>query len=822
MPSDGSGCAFRHVALAIALCMLMAFGSAFVWWASPLDDIVALVRPAHDGAPPTIPHADLTVNPIIAAALTRTPYQRPYVPASVAVTTVVDPVAWVRQWHLAPPASLYKPVEAEIKLPESLLAISTKIISIPHRCSVSIHHACVDSDHPMPSAHRVGLSNLPTVLTPPLGASQIRDIFPDPAQRTFMTFSITPPWRLRLTVVATRFDLNTGDFHIMMSFDDVVTQMNGTAENEICHGSMHSVRDRKRIIWDHLQRTGTAMRCVFDRTDPGLGAPKTGRDIGDTVVTPASDFIMGVTSDVIEARCAYPWFPRAPPDAINITFKIAYSASMWPTPPPAVGMVVPMRASLDRRVPVAHCGKPMANAQPLGFLMDFIQHHAMLGVEVFHIYDRYNQASVHARLEPHIRSGLVQLHQAAEHTHFYTRADPTEMSIYYSQVAYQEICRFRNFASAEYLAIWDFDEYLNFPQVLRMEDVQLDYVAPNGHKVHADRIEQLPPACMKRNRRTGLVQMDYSEVDAANAIRDAEAGRSREQLVADTLHDRSQYARHAQCTSMITRFLDACRDMHSQAFKNEPGGGAARSKLPWFVSIHSIFHGIERPDLAQQRAAFVANIPQLMHEGRNPQPSGSHADAASTVPSSPLSLTSSPSSSAATCAELPRSVAFVTSFGHDTLPSDLLSSTSLNESAIASHCFMREEFQYSPLMRFPIEDPTLPWLPKFLMQTRARAASWVHWPTAELNEMREHSWSLVLRNFRRRSLDAQKHETRVTVHAPPIAELMHFYNVYRLRGAGPKMLHNNRSHPVISAEETYRTMMTHLDQLPCVDDQAEQ
>lgn len=713
---------------------------------------------------------------------------------------LVDPAAWVRQWHIAEPTKLYRPLDTD--LPQTLPALSEEVSRVPFRCSPAKLDSC--SDIPLPTAHRVGLGNYPSLMLPTLGEEQLAAVWSDAKHRAKVMESVAAPWQIRLTALAARFDLPTGDFLVMLSIDDAHAHLNGTDEDQLCHGSIHAVHDRRRALWDHLLRSGTDIRCLFSDGD-------------DLASAPAAEYMMGQRSEVVELRCPYPWHPRSPPHALNLTLQMEFSPKMWPsTTKTTARMLVPLKSELARRVSVAYCGKPLANTMPLGFMLDFIQHHVMLGVEVFHIYDRYNQPAVRARLQPHIDSGLVVLHDVPEHTHFYTRGVPSPMAIYYSQVAYQEVCRYHNFASAEYVVSWDFDEYLHFPTRLHPENLNLTYSKPNGRPVHVDPIEQTPPSCVRRNISTGLLQMDYSHVDLANAAHDAEAGWTRSEIVADTMSEEVRHNRTVQCTSMVTQLVDSFSSLHSQTFDSEPDHGASRRVNPWFILLPTVPHHFESSRVASERESFREHASEMIRDEANHQllysaelPREKRSTWSEFFSRSPAKILDAPD---ACPVEVAPNTVFRTNF-ISTAASSATGSRLPNASDLHGSCFVREDFQFPSLLRFPVPDWEHGSLPKFLLRTRARAASWVHWPSSPRSEETEHGWSILMRNYHRAESQA-KRETPTTAHAPPVAELLHFLNLYTTRTARA----NYYDGPETEVEASYHLMAKHIQKMPCANE----
>lgn len=386
----------------------------------------------------------------------------------------IDPAAWVRQWHLEPlrPPRLYRTEPATTPVlvtvptafnqsdvhfefqPDSpplrlLPAVNESAFPVPFRCSPEKMAEC--GDPLIPTAHRVGLANFPSLTLPTLHEDQLRTIFPRD-RRALLLGAVPAPWSLRLTVLSVRYDPSPiGSFHLLMSLDDVYTHLNGTDENLQCSGAIDAVHERKRAVLNYLLQHRTAMRCAFQPLphahNRSHGHNHThAEQVGDTesvadadvasavggarldsrlVYSNAHEHPTGAIMEVMEFSCPYPHHPHPPPDRLNFTFEMDLTPGLWPVTPPVLRAVIPVVSAVSRRVPLAFCGKPLANLLPTGLLVDFIQHHAMLGVEVFHIYDRYNQKALRRRLRPLLRSGLVELHHAPEHTFFYTRGKPT-------------------------------------------------------------------------------------------------------------------------------------------------------------------------------------------------------------------------------------------------------------------------------------------------------------------------------------------------------------------------------------------------------------
>lgn len=283
---------------------------------------------------------------------------------------------------------------------------------------------------------------------------------------------------------------------------------------------------------------------------------------------------------------------------------------------------------------------------------------------------------------------------------------------------------------------------------------------------------------------------------------------------------------------------DVGDDAAGSAFAAAVTAGVASilQPLPWSVVLPTVVHHREEESYATARSQFMDRVPtsdpslavrQTNRQGfyldslqtwiGDEEEKEEHQAASSDLAPSSLGSTAVPTGCSAS---LSSSVAFWTSFNGgvqpppEASPGDAHGSLSLS----ASDCFVRENFLYPLLLRFPVANPRHDTLPKFMMRTRAAAASWVHWPTAARDELRHSGWTVMLRSRSRLTNDALHREPRVTLHAPPIARLMHFTNAYSTRTL---ITQQRNESGTTHAERFYRRMVQQIKQLPCIDDHQE-
>lgn len=326
--------------------------------------------------------------------------------------------------------------------------------------------------------------------------------------------------------------------------------------------------------------------------------------------------------EVLELRCPWPSHPQTPPSELfhmDVTYGLASAAADLPP----LRMRVPIESALSRRVQFALCVRTLTDPLALHALPDFLQHHAFMGVELFHVYDRYAQPAVRALLQPYMESGLVELHDAPEHTYAYQRGRPTDLSSFSHQAHAQEMCRYRSVQSARYVAMWDTDEYLYFPRAANVEaeNTTLDYHTPNGIPVELDphTMDQMTvpveaPSCMERQWATGRLQPSYRELDRANAEADRQLGQLPHQLSASqrsSIEIRSLWSdppaplrRALHCTSMLSTLV-------ARTFAlAEPVLPAARLRTdPWFISLNLHVHTREWNHYSVAREEWLQSLP---------------------------------------------------------------------------------------------------------------------------------------------------------------------------------------------------------------------
>ena len=144
--------------------------------------------------------------------------------------------------------------------------------------------------------------------------------------------------------------------------------------------------------------------------------------------------------------CFYPQHPAQPPNALTLTVATK------------TGTVdLHICSAHTRHVTLAYCSTPAASAHYVGrYVHDFINYHAWLGYERFHIYDRYGQ--YRQTLQHFIDNGLVVYHRFPS---FRPLNVMTEWA--FDQLIAGELCRWTESVSARWLVNHDLDEYLTFP-----------------------------------------------------------------------------------------------------------------------------------------------------------------------------------------------------------------------------------------------------------------------------------------------------------------------------------------------------------------------
>ena len=795
--------------------------------------------------------------------------------AASSTSSDVDPWAFVRQWHLAPLGPLHHPIpsaapSASPSSPRSMALVSglsvdpagppplrwappdVPLVSGPVHptCGTPSNKTCVRE---VPSAHRAGLGSYPS-LSLPFTFAELRDALGDEPHFDLWFEVVPPPWLLRLTTHAVRYEPDEGAFLLLLSFDDAYSHINAVRglEEDACMGRSTAVRSRRLKLFLAMQGSITC------------GYSGTGSNAEPRVA------LLRSRGEVLELRCPWPNHPELPPSELfymDVSYGLASAAAGTDVPP--LSMRVPIQSSLSRRVQFALCVRTLTDPLALHALPDFLQHHAFMGVEVFHVYDRYAQPAVRALLQPYMQSGLVELHDAPEHTYAYQRGKPSDFSTFSHQAHAQEMCRYRTVQSARYIAMWDTDEYLYFPQRVEPENTTIDYDIPNGIPVQMDddaldkmTVPMELPSCMEKQWATGRLQPSYRELDRANAEADARLGQLPSQVSSaqrSSIDVRSLWSdspaplsRAVHCTSMLSTLLARTFTLAQPVL---PADRLCTD--PWFISLNLHVHVQEWSQYSVAREEWMQSLPlrslrphstqlkyrpgdlappvsrlstgsvqrveewrvedrrrRQLESGDVDEESASEGDVLQCGLPAHESFRARWTTSRNTAATVGAIVAQANAAAALAAPS-APSSLPPSLPPVAS-CFALENFHYPLLLRYPWRSLGFPINnPKFLLSPSVDAALKVHSASNATGLVGAKRWSILLRNRHRTKHDRKTEPPVATVHAPPIAVLLHFRNAHTSRHQEESVDEDNNSYPQSPSVQFYLQLTEAIERMPC-------
>jgi hypothetical protein len=399
----------------------------------------------------------------------------------------------------------------------------------------------------VPTAHSVGLSGHPRLpLT--LRAEHLAEQGHTDATRQ----RFPAPWHMQLLVHELRYSADRGGFLLLVLLDDIDMRMiskEGAAQQST-RNNYDSRQDKimDKIFPHNTYGPGAApLLCAFQHAaaedggggggdGPSGGGGSEFRGNGEGVWLPSTlaERVPSVASPMshYEIFCPYPGAPRAPPPLLHL--RLSWSASFLkhyayaPKAPERVLQlppltVVPICRQWSPLRSLVYCGR-LSNPVYYSSLLDFIGHHAHLGVELFDLEDAYG---LHRELlAPWLRAGSVAYTRRSEHAFFWMDGQPAPAPLWYNQRPHQDVCRYRHYDSARWVAFFDLDEYLFFENgdMHKNRTATAATAAASSPSSSPSSPPSLDPStaaltpifaatCLRRTADGGAVAMDYDAPD---------------------------------------------------------------------------------------------------------------------------------------------------------------------------------------------------------------------------------------------------------------------------------------------------------------------